>query len=408
MALKNALLGRYEFVYWLLWIPDTLATVAAAWAVFVFWPRHGEDVVMLRGCWCLLDLRCRVFLVFAFADVNFRHFVAIVPAVAALVALGVERYLDYLKRSNHSLTSAVGAIIVVLALGGRSLISGGIDFGASSFNPSSFLAQDEIARHVKSRYFADYETFETRASVFVLDGERVRFLPPNIGNRMATAFSLAAVNDTVIQPAARKCLLILAKPGGQSIDIEGLIAAVGRYLQAINAIVDSKGGSESSQFLYVTYMTADGSCLKSFPNPYIETRFEERFLVPLAFAFPTTPIAFEEMQRRVVFVTPSPTTPFPWGLEMVAAEAGFRLIVHGRRLRGHTGLAQLMLTDLSVQFDGGTDSRRITFGGNAIGDMYAGTLAPWASAPFNLDDGAYSVLIGGRFPGGQIKWSWYR
>ena len=75
----------------------------------------------------------------------------------------------------------------------------------------------------------------------------------------------------------------------------------------------------------------------------------------------------------VLFVTPSPTTPFPWGLEMVAAEAGFRLIVHGRRLRGHTGLAQLMLTDLSVQFDSGTDQRRITFGGNAIGDMYAGT-----------------------------------
>ena len=205
VALKNALLGRYELVYWLLWIPDILATAAAAWAVFIFWPRRGEDVVNTpRGVGVYSVFVVVYFVVFAFADVNFRHFVAIVPAVAVLVALSVERYLDYLKRSNHSLTSAVGAIIVVTALSGRSLIAGGIDFGAAGFNPSSFLAQDEIARHVKARYFADYETFETRASLFVLDGDRVRFLPPNIGNRMATTFSLAAVNDTVVQPAAAK------------------------------------------------------------------------------------------------------------------------------------------------------------------------------------------------------------
>tara|TARA_B100000674_G_scaffold498875_1_gene540119 strand:- start:913 stop:2964 length:2052 start_codon:yes stop_codon:yes gene_type:complete len=405
MALKNALLGRYEFVYWLLWVPDALATVAAAWAVFVFWPRRGEDVVNApRGVGVYSVFVVVYFVVFAFADVNFRHFVAIVPAVAALVALGVERYLDYLKRSNPVITSAVGAIIVITALSGRSLISGGVDFGASGFNPSSFLAQDEIARHVKARYFADYETFESRSSLFVLDGDRVRFLPPNIGNRMATAFSLAAVNNTVVQPAARKCLLILAKPGGQSIDIEDLIGAVKRQLQSINAIVDHKGSSVSSQFLYVTYKTVDGSCLKSFPNPYIETRFETRFLAPLAFAFPTTTIAFEEMQRRVVFVIPSPTTPFPWGVEMAPADVGFRLIVHGRRLRGHTGLAQLKLKDLSVQFDGGTVSRRITFGENAIGDMSAGILAPWASEPFNLHDGVYRVrLSAAASPGGQIK-----
>ena len=208
MALKNALLGRYEFVYWLLWIPDTLATVAAAWAVFIFWPRRGEDVANApRGVGVYSVFVVVYFLVFAFADVNFRHFVAVVPAVAALVALSAERCLDYLKRSNPGITSAVGAIIVVTALSGRSLISGGIDFGAAGFNPSNFLAQDEIARHVKARYFADYETFESRSSLFVLDSDRVRFLPPNIGNRMATAFSLAAVSDTVVQPAAAKMSL---------------------------------------------------------------------------------------------------------------------------------------------------------------------------------------------------------
>ena len=91
---------------------------------------------------------------------------------------------------------------------------------------------------------------------------------------------------------------------------------------------------------------------------------------------------------------------------MAPADVGFRLIVHGRRLRGHTGLAQLKLKDLSVQFDGGTVSRRITFGGNAIGDMYAGTLAPWASAPFNLHDGAIAFTYRRPLPPeAKSKWS---
>ena len=92
---------------------------------------------------------------------------------------------------------------------------------------------------------------------------------------------------------------------------------------------------------------------------------------------------------------------------MAPADVGFRLIVHGRRLRGHTGLAQLKLKDLSVQFDGGTVSRRITFGENAIGDMSAGILAPWASEPFNLHDGLYRVrLSAAASPEAKSKWSW--
>ena len=151
VALKNALLGRYEPVYWLLWIPDIFGYRCRCTGCLYFLAAAPEDAARtFPGTGVYSVFVVVYFIVFVFAEVNFRHFVAIVPAVAVLVALGVERYLDYLKRSNHSLTSAVGAIIVVLALGGRSLISGGIDFGASSFNPSSFLAQDEIARHVKS------------------------------------------------------------------------------------------------------------------------------------------------------------------------------------------------------------------------------------------------------------------
>ena len=182
------------------------------------------------------------------------------------------------------------------------------------------------------------------------------------------------------------------------------MAQLARHLQSINADSRLKQSvPASSQFLYVTYKTVDGSCLKSFPNPYIETRFETRFLAPLAFAFRPHRLHSRRCSDAWFSLLPSPTTPFPWGVEMAPAD-----VVSSDRPwptveRPYRPRSAEARGDLSVQFDAGAPFQPITFGVELIGDMSM-VSALWASEPFNLHDGLYRVrLSAAASPGGQIK-----
>ena len=393
-ALATALPPRLDFILWPLWLADILAAMLAAWAFITLlpgWKRNGSgDTGGRQGVFCIFA--AVYFVVFLFSSVNFRHFVSVIPVLAILVAIGAENVLNRIGNARSVSFYSLATILLVAFLGGRSAVVGGIDFGSAGFGASTYLSQVEIARHVKSRFFPDHGAFEEHSSLFVSNGEQLTFIKPDVGNRMATVFYLASA-DTRVETPMDDCLLILSKERIENISRPEIVSLVINGLGRFKINLHDDRISESTSFYYLPYSTADTNCLKSFPNPYISTSFERHHLQPQHHDRPDGPLPLQISADRAGFSIPVEGTPFPWAVEFIQSDKGLVTAVHGREMRGHTGLAFQVLSDLTLSFTNAGNSTRFSFGKTQIGNKDVGTLVPWRSVPVPLPSGIYHVKL---------------
>ncbi len=144
--------------------------------------------------------------------------------------------------------------------------------------------------------------------------------------------------------------------------------------------------AESEHFSYFPYTTPTGNCLKSFPNAYIPSRAEAALTDPGA-----VPPA-----GHALFAAPLPGQAFPLGLEIRQAGPGYAAVLHGRLLRGYTGLHFATILNPILCLADKAGVQVVPLARLTVGSPQRGSLAPWQSPPFALAEGSYRVWLTGR------------
>lgn len=391
-TLAAAIRPRYDAIYWLLWIADVGATLLAIYAAVAIIMRRRTPVFERVSPFGVALIIVVVYTaVFAFARVNFRHFAALVPAVTILVAVGAEDIIRRLSDGGPSLAKTVSALAIIAFICGRAATVGALNFTHTALAPYSYLVQREIADHVKGTYYSDHETFEKRTSYFVQDGGVWRLKPASLGNRMATIYRLSRRIPTGASDG--RCLVVVPNwlSGGLAAEAIAADLAAGSAFAALSARFADH--TSSRNLYYFPYTTAEGNCLKSFPNPYIPTAFERQFL---SFRPPVRDISVTAVRSSATgaaFVIEWGAQPFPWAIDIEHDGATQVAILRGRILRGHTGLATEILKEIRLRFEGQGRVVEVEIGPVAVGDTPAGTLAPWRSPRFSLPEGTHGVRL---------------
>lgn len=317
--------------------------------------------------------------------VNGRHLVAVLPAVAIMTGLAAEEVVVGLRRAGGAAAGAAAAVCVLIAA--RPVLLGVVMMTGRDFSLASTRAQEEIATVVKARFYADHEAFESHAAMFQRGSDgRWQLRQGGLYDRMAFIYRTATV-----PPTARdrdECLAIVAKDGVEG-DPRPSLAASPALADLAPAFGET--GAESAHFVYLPYVARDGNCLKTFPNAYIPSAFEAAYLPPDAAA------AAGADADGAVFVAPQVGRHFPLGVEIRRDGGHYVAVLHGRLLRGYTGLYFRIITAPTlclVADDGGATV--VSFGRVAVGSPVRGTLAPWRSPRFDLADGRYELWLTGR------------
>lgn len=318
------------------------------------------------------------------SDVNARHLVAVVPAVAVMIGLSAEEIVAHLRYSGWPGTVAVCVICALVAA--RPALLGASQLLDQDFSITSTRAQQEIAAVLKAGFYPDRESFEDHAALFWRgpDG-RWQMLQGGVNNRMAFIYRTTAVPP--VATGRNDCVAIVRKA-----DITGdprpeLAASPA---QAGFAPVFAAAAAESTHFVYFPYTGRDGNCLKTFANAYIPTAFETAHLPPEAAAAATA------SGGDAVFVVPQPGHRFPLGVEIRREGGSYVAVLQGRLLRGYTGLyfRTIVAPTLCLVADGGLTV--VSFGGVTVGSPQRGTLAPWRSPRFDLAARSYQLWLTGR------------
>ncbi len=345
--------------------------------------REGKRRVRPVGLFALIVL---VYAIVALvSDVNFRHLAAAIPAVAAMVGLGAEAAVRRLLDRGAAARAAAVAVCGLVAL--RPAALGAAGFADSGFFTDSATAQAEMAHTLKSGFFRDYDAFEAHTALFQRGGgKRWQLVQGGVGNHMAFIYRTTPAETTAAE--RQDCVAVVDKR-----DVEGDVRATlatSPVLAGLAPIFDAET-LESPHFLYLTYRSRDGNCLKTFPNAYVPTAFEAAHLS--AGAMPSATSSPE----AAVFVAPQTGHPFPLGLEIRRdGEATYRVVLHGRLLRGYTGLYYRSIIAPTVCLVGRNAARTVAFGNVTVGSPQLGSLAPWQSPRFTLPDDVYEVWLLGR------------
>lgn len=356
-----------------------LGLVFAADLAVVLLAVGGARGLRLRGDgaagFLLLVLSAGVLVIFGSA-VNIRHLVVGVPAASLLAGLGGARVWQ-LARGRRALLPA-GIILLALAEL-RPAILGGLALEGHGFSTGSIDAQSEIARTLKSSFYSRRDSFETKAALFHKTRRGWKLAEEGVSGQMAFIFR---TTPAPVLPAERsECIAILPRAEVSGDPARDLAQAFGELSPKF-----SDERLTSAHFLYVPYAAAQGNCLKSFSNGYLPSEIEghlgagpvrqpEGWLIPLAIPGHQPPI----------------------GVELRREPDGIVAVLHGRLLRGYTGLyfqtienARLCLVDQT----GGV--HLMSFGGGSVGSPQRGMLAPWRSETASPADGAYRVWLVGR------------
>ncbi len=324
------------------------------------------------------------------SEVNFRHMAAAIPAVSVMVGLSAEAAIQRLLAGGNGGRAAAAALCGLIAL--RPAALGAAGFLQTGFFTDSAVAQEEIARTLKSAFFSSYQAFEARTALFQRDANnRWRLIQSGVGNHMA--FIYRATPAAATPPGRHDCVLVVDKRGADG-NLRSELAATPALAQL--APVFDTATVESPHFLYLSYASRDGNCLKTFPNPYVPTVFETTYLAAGSGS------AAVKAPQAAIFVVPQQGHLFPLGIEVRRDGQSFTAVLHGRLLRGYSGLYYRTIVAPRLCFVGRSGSRLVSFGNVTVGSPWHGTLAPWRSPVFTLADNAYEVwLIGreGREPG---------
>ncbi len=384
--------GKYEVVGGILWVADLIAIISVFLALVYYRPTIYRRTQARQPMGVFVLFCATYFLVFAFADANFRHFLASIPALSILVALGITQLHRLFAKFFSSTMSKALIAVFICFLGARSLITGGVDFGSVTVAPDSYRAQNEIAKHVKREYLLDYETFERTASLFKVTPRGLEFVPHSIGGRMASVFKLAA-NKKSAERIPVNCLAIIIKPISSQLNTSETLKKFEKALGTTFGTVAIGATSSSDRFFYINYQTKYGNCLKTFSNPYIPTAFEKKYLQTSNFGKQERLSAQMISATRSIFIFKGHNSPFQWSLDFVKSGTLINLTLHGRALRGHSGLGQEELSDLKVAFKDDVQEYVFDFYATTVGSRQNGTLAPWKSRNKIVPDGNYKLRL---------------
>lgn len=362
------------------------ALAACLVALFIVMMAKSRHSAALRRPFVLFPLIVLVSVAVCLVSaVNIRHVVAGVPAAAAMAGLAATWLLDrFTKRSRPVVAAALGAACVGL-LGIRLIGLNHLVGGDAVANPRGTLAQSEIAATVKPRFYADHQAFEEHAALFLRAGKRWKLAEEGVGGQMSFLYRTLQTPTPSSDQAG--CLAIVTKTGGEG-DPRAQLAAAPAFAGLDPLFGDVT--AESAHFLYLPYRTSTGNCLKSFPNAYIPADLEARYLPAGA------PSGAGRTADGVLFVAPLPGRTFPLGVEIRRMDQDYQAVLHGRPLRGYTGLyfQTIEAPVLCLVGDNGVTIR--SFGKGTIGSSQRGTLAPWRSLPFSLPTGGYRLWLIGR------------
>ena len=320
------------------------------------------------------------------STVNARHMVAAWPAVAAMTGLAADAVLRRLAAGRNRRLSIGGCGVIVCCLALRPAALGESLLQAADASPGLVAAQTEIAATVKSGFYADHEAFEAHAALFWRQPSRPwQLIQEGVTGQMTFIFQVAPVSP--VNRDHEECLAILDKG-----DATGEAPAELAKSPAFAGLVPvfRPMAAESAHFAYFPYTTADGNCLKSFPNAYIPTAFERTFLQP------GSERQIFSSSDSAQFIAVLPGQAFPIGLELRRNGADYVAVLHGRPLRGYTGLrfATIVNPALCLAGDGGIQV--VPFGRMTVGSPQRGTLAPWRSPRFAPANGPYRLWLTGQ------------
>jgi len=376
---------RFPWMVWLLRLADAVTILGA----FAFLLRLRRGVTRRGGhenapLGVFAILLVTYFAITAFLTVNFRHMAAVVPVVAVVSGLGIEALVrSFLARGGIVALAGAAGLAGLIAL--PAAVMGTLGFTHTAFFPTSATAQTEIAATLKNAFHADHDDFSGRAALVRYSREDGwRLVPGDIYNRMAFIF---ATTKAVGRVAVDDCVLVATKS-----DLE---ASPGLSVPAPDTVLGDEIAT-SEHFRYFSYRAKDGNCIKSFPNAYIATRFESEYLADLS------PRKAYAVDGGAVFVVPQPNSRFPIGIELRRDGAELHASVHGRLLRGHTGLYTKTFERLDLCFVGLAGGVTVHLASALIGDIPGGTLAPWHSPSFTLADGEHAVWLIGKDQDGPV------
>jgi hypothetical protein len=386
-VIEYAVPERYRFVLGFLRIADIVAAglvLRGAFAAFL-----GTSAQLVTIARVLLTFTVVAAIMFMFSTVNFRHFAFIIPVLALLAACGTEDLRQRLSgRFNSRIVTAGGFTLVLGILCARPLVLGGADFGRAAFNPASFLAHREIAEHVKSHYFTDYDQFWQQTVLFTWNGTAFELVPASGSNRMATVYEMTKAEENLSQ-STQDCIAIFAGDKADTVDAEAVIS---RFFPDGSG-VQVNPASRSTNLRFIPYSTAQGNCLKTFPNAYIASPFEDRYLKPRIAAAEDRTEVVQAGTDSVVFTHQFAGNRFPIAVEFIRSGGILSATLHGRRLRGHTGLIQFRFYDADINLDSPEGTYRIDFADTGIGDSFRGHLAPWQASATLPPEGSYALSI---------------
>ncbi|PKU24310.1 hypothetical protein [Telmatospirillum siberiense] len=335
-----------------------------------------------------LTLILAVYLAVALGStVNARHMVAVWPAVAIMTGIAADAGLRRLETRLPPKPAFAAGAVLFIALAARPVSLGEATLRDAPFGLNSLAAQTEIAATAKTSFYAGHEAFDAHAALFWRPaGRSWQMVQEGISGQMD--FVYRTTRAQTLANDRTECLAIVPKQylaDGVPVDLLKAPAFSGL------APALSPMAAESAHFAYFPYTTADGNCLKSFPNAYIPTRFEETYLAP-----GTAPAATSTAEAAQ-FAASLPGQRFPIGLELRREEGRYLTVLHGRLLRGYTGLhfATIVNPVLCLVGDGGA-VRVVPVARLTVGSPQHGSLAPWRSAPFTLPDGDYRLWLTGR------------
>lgn len=320
------------------------------------------------------------------AFVNARHLVALVPAIAAMIGLSAELLVTRLRRSGRFGAVATCCICALIAV--RPAVLGASQLLPQPFSITSTRAREEIAGVLKAGFYADRESFENHAALFWHDPDgRWQMVQGGVSNRMSFIYRTAPVTPASI--ASDSCIAIINKAEIAG-DPRPALAASPAFTGFGAAFAPAAAAVESPHFVYLPYITRDGNCLKTFANAYLPTKFETTHLPP------GTAAGAQADGMQAVFVAPQPGHNFPLGVAIRREGESYVAELHGRLLRGYTGLYFRTIVAPALCLRGANGITVVSFGRVTVGSPQRGTLAPWRSPRFALAEGRYDVWLTGQ------------
>jgi hypothetical protein len=321
------------------------------------------------------------------STVNARHMVAAWPAIAIMTGVTADAVLRRLASARSPRWAGAGGAVLLCGLAIRPLALGADSLHEETFSLGTVAAQSEIVATVKSAFYADHEAFDAHAALFWRPGSRAwQLVQEGVSGQMTFVYQSSPAPS--VKSDSEACLAIVEK---QDMTGDPRTELVKSPPFSGLAPVFAPMAAESAHFAYFPYTTTDGNCLKSFPNAYIPTHFEATFLSPGDATAQAT-----QTSDAAQFVGFLPGRTFPIGLELRRSGSGYRAVLHGRLLRGYTGLRFATIVNPTLCLVSEAGVRVVPVGRLPIGSPQRGSLTPWQSPLFALPDGTYHLWLVGR------------